>query len=60
MSNIHDQHPVAQQPHDVEVVADKEIAHAQPTFQTLELALAWLLLIVVLVLPLPCFFSMPR
>ncbi len=36
LAEIHDQHAIAQQPHDIEVVADKEIAHAQPTFQRIE------------------------
>jgi len=36
LAEIHDQHAIAQQPDDIEIVADKEVAHAEPAFQIVE------------------------
>jgi len=36
LAEIHDEHAVAQQPDDVEIMADKEIAHAEPALKRIE------------------------
>src|ERR1700736_1648619 len=36
LAEIHDQYAIAQQPHDIEVMADKKIAHAEPALQRIE------------------------
>ena len=36
LAEIHDQHPVAQQPHDGEVVRNEQIAHAELALEPLQ------------------------